>query len=123
MQQQDVSESQVYVSLHEKNGIHVGGLPIDKYVIDIPNIEVQNINPNVKQIIHYLSNLEYIRINIYGEIQRQYFCCPCVFYCDLHQYSIDVLNKCFSYGKFPNEQEMDFIVSKLETQIKRGIIE
>ena len=64
--QYDVPEYQVYTSLHETNGICMGGLPINKDVIYIPDIKTEN--SNVKRIKHYLSNLEYIKLNILGTL-------------------------------------------------------
>ena len=112
IQHNNISDYQVYVSLHEKNGIHVGGLPINENYLDISNIDVDN--QNVKQFKHYLLNLEYIKINIYGTIRRRDLCCPCVFYCELNGYNIDVLNKSFSYDDYPDVQEVNYIMSKFK---------
>lgn len=115
LQQHDVQDYQVFVSLHEKNGIYQGGFPINESVLDISNID--NESPNVIQYKRYISNLEYIKINCYGTNLRGDFCCPHVFYCDLNGYKIDVLNKFFNYDEFPNEQEVSYIVEQIKKEI------
>lgn len=113
--QSDVSEYQIYVSLHETNGFCLGGLPINEEVLAITKLDVSK--PNTQQFIRYVSNLEYIKLNCYGTGLRRSFCCPCHFYCDSDTYRIDILNKSFNYNEFPNEREFSFIINKIKTEI------
>ncbi len=115
----DVSEHQVYISLHETNGICVGGLAINKDVLYIPNVKTEN--SNVKQIKRYLLNLEYIKINILGTHQRRGFSYQCIFFCESGGYRINLLNKFFRYDEYPNEQDFNYIINEIEKIIEKEI--
>ena len=103
----ETSNYQSIVSLHEKNGFCIGGLPVSKDILQISSITIQN--PNIEMIKRYLLNLDYINFEICKGSNKN----SLVIKLESDRYHINKLQKDFSYDEYPSEDEMKNLLKAL----------
>ena len=109
------SSCTINVSLHEKNGMSIGGLPVNEQILEIKNIS--NRTRNIEMFERYLSNIDFIEIDSYSQTLGR--CNTFIFRITFfpHVYFISELNKQFNYDEFPNENDMNFLLSEFKRRV------
>ena len=54
----------VLVSVHEHDGLYPNGLSVDEEILELFHLNMVEQNATVKQIVRYLSNIDYIRLTV-----------------------------------------------------------
>lgn len=108
-------ENTVNVSLHEKNGMSIGGLHVNEQILEITNISKRT--RNIEMFERYLSNIDFIEIDSYSQTLGR--CKTFIFRITFfpHVYFISELNKQFNYDEFPNENDMNFLLSEFKRRV------
>lgn len=100
----------VLVSLHEHNGIYPGGFPVDENVLELLHTQDFGQNATTRQIARYLSNIDYIRINV----NMDSFNISKTIVIDIKfssfGYSILGLSGLYKYGELPLEEDLVSLV-------------
>ena len=109
------SDCTINVSLHEKNGMSIGGLPANEQMFEIT--KVSNRSRNIEMYEQYLSNIDFIEIDSYRQTKGKGKRYTLQIKFSTQGYVVTGLNKEYEYGNFPNESDINFLLSEFKRVI------
>ena len=102
----DLADESILVTLHEKNGIYLGGFSTRLDVLK--KIESIDFTPN--PITRYLDDLEKVELGIWKNDMMKVLI---IINFKESEYYISVINKSYSYLDFPTLEELHILKNKI----------
>ena len=101
----------VLVSVHEHDGLYPNGLSVDEEILELFHLNMVEQNATVKQIVRYLSNIDYIRLTVDANSfnNNREIIIDVKF--STFGYSVSGLNGFYKFGELPLEEDLISLVS------------